>query len=54
MNARNAGIGADLDLPASVTQRTRSTTTSADLPMGSDADVLARTPRTYTTVEEDR
>lgn len=53
MNARNAGIGADLDLPASVTERTRGTTTPADLPLGLDLDALARTPRPHSIVAEE-
>lgn len=53
MNARNAGIGADLDLPAAVTQRSNGSTTAVDLPVAADLDALAKVARPYTTVEED-
>lgn len=55
MNARNIGLGADLDLPAAVTQRSNGHTTAVDLPLGADVDALARTPRPHsTTAEEER
>lgn len=46
----NRGLGADLELPASVTSR--SAQASADLPLSEDD--LSGVPRPHTTVEEDR